>query len=136
MAYTYKQKVLFKYCDPAGMVFYPRYFEMLNDTVEAFFEDVLNLPFDLLHETSAIPTVEITTRFRAPSRLGDKLEILLQVQKVGRSSLGLSFKFMCQDQVRLEAESTLVHIDLNGRPQEWPNATRSLLVAQAAMASD
>ena len=36
MSFTLTQKVLFKHCDPAGIVFYPRYFEMINDCVEAF----------------------------------------------------------------------------------------------------
>ncbi|MEL6103010.1 MAG: acyl-CoA thioesterase, partial [Pseudomonadota bacterium] len=28
MSFQFLQKVLFKHCDPAGIVFYPRYFEM------------------------------------------------------------------------------------------------------------
>ncbi|CPO21707.1 4-hydroxybenzoyl CoA thioesterase [Bordetella pertussis] len=27
-------EVRFRHCDPAGIVFYPRYFEMINDFVE------------------------------------------------------------------------------------------------------
>ena len=30
------KRVRFAHCDPAGIVFYPRYFEMLNELVEAF----------------------------------------------------------------------------------------------------
>jgi 4-hydroxybenzoyl-CoA thioesterase len=40
MAFVMNQKVLFKHCDPAGVVFYPRYFEMINDCVEALFDDI------------------------------------------------------------------------------------------------
>ena len=45
MAFTYPHKVLFRHCDPAGIVFYPRYFEMMNDTVEAFFGTALDAPW-------------------------------------------------------------------------------------------
>lgn len=36
MEFSYRQKVLFMHYDPAGIVFFPRYFEMMNDCVEAF----------------------------------------------------------------------------------------------------
>ena len=36
MRFTMPQKVQFKHCDPAGIVFYPRYFELLNDTLLGF----------------------------------------------------------------------------------------------------
>ena len=39
-----RRKVLFKHCDPAGIVFHPRYFETVNDCVAAFF-DALGDPF-------------------------------------------------------------------------------------------
>ena len=57
------QKVLFKHCDPAGIVFYPRYFEMVNDCVEAFFDEALGLPFEDLHDSGAMPTAQIQTKF-------------------------------------------------------------------------
>ena len=41
MAYARTIPVEFNHCDPAGIVFYPRYFEMVNSVVENFFlEDV------------------------------------------------------------------------------------------------
>ena len=27
------QEITFRQCDPAGIVFYPRYFEMMNDVI-------------------------------------------------------------------------------------------------------
>jgi 4-hydroxybenzoyl-CoA thioesterase len=45
MHYQFFQKVLFKHCDPTGIVFYPRFFEMINDAVEAMFSDLLDRPF-------------------------------------------------------------------------------------------
>jgi len=46
-AYTYEEKVVFRHCDPAGIVFFPRYFEMINDCVESFFSEVLDWPFEV-----------------------------------------------------------------------------------------
>ena len=41
MSFTTTRKVRFEHCDPAGIVFYPRYFEMINGTVEDWFEEDL-----------------------------------------------------------------------------------------------
>ena len=53
------QKILFKHCDPAGIVFFPRYFEMINDCVEEFFAEMLDWPFETLLKTNGVPTVAI-----------------------------------------------------------------------------
>jgi len=133
MAYfTYIQKILFQHCDTAGIVFYPRYFEMINATVEAWFDEGLNVPFSELHlqRGSAIPTVTIDTTFLAPSRLGDVLTISLHITKLGRSSMGLSItgadQGASQNAGRFETTLTLVHTNLEtGRPQSWPDDIRA-----------
>jgi len=127
VAFLYPQKVMFKHCDPAGIVFYPRYFEMINDCVEAFFEDVLALPFSALHKTGGVPTAEITTRFTAPSRLGDILSIRLDVTKLGRSSVGVQIQAECGEQTRFYANSTLVFVNELGKPTSWPAPVREKL---------
>ena len=129
MAYTHPQKIKFKHCDPAGIVFYPRYFEMINDCVEAFFEDVLRYPFGPMHPNNGVPTVQIETQFSAPSRLGEVIEITLSVQKAGRSSLDFSFVAVGAGQKRFAASSTLVHVGPDGRPAAWPEAVKAILQA-------
>ena len=58
MAFTTQRKVRFQHCDPAGIVFYPRYFEMINSVVEDWFEEVLQHDFNKLHVESGtgVPT--------------------------------------------------------------------------------
>jgi 4-hydroxybenzoyl-CoA thioesterase len=126
MSFTFKQKVLFKHCDPAGIVFYPRYFEMINDAVEAFFDEVLDLPFERMHPETGVPTAAIDIRFRAPSRHGDRLAIALTPVKLGRTSLDLTVVATCGDETRFEARHTLVHVD-GMRPAPWPEAARAVL---------
>lgn len=128
MAFLFPQKVLFKHCDPAGIVFYPRYFEMINDCVEAFFDDDLGLPFARLHKIGGVPTAQISTRFHAPSRHGDALILSLFVTRAGRSSLALAFRATCDGDIRFAATSTLVLVDENGRPTPWPDTIKQKLL--------
>ena len=125
--FVFPQKILFKHCDPAGIVFYPRYFEMMNDCVEAFFSDALNAPFEDLHKTGATPTVAIDTNFQSPSHHGDHLTIALAVTHVGNTSVGLRMLAQCNGQSRFETTSTLVKVNLKGRPEPWPDGLRTAL---------
>lgn len=125
MAFTYPQKVRFKHCDPAGMVFYPRYFEMMNDCIEAFFETAVEVPFEVLHQSHSVPTAAIETRFHAPSRHGDTLELTLRLTRLGRTSLGYEMQASCGAERRFTTTATLVHISAqDGRPEPWPAAMR------------
>ena len=127
MGFTTQRKVRFQHCDPAGIVFYPRYFEMINSVVEDWFEEVVQRDFNQLHVESGtgVPTAAIDTQFHAPSRLGERLTFELAVQAVGRSSLTLQIIAYCGDQKRLTSRSTLVYVDLNsGQPMPWTEAMR------------
>ena len=90
-AFAKDQKVLFRHCDPAGIVFYPRYFEMINSVIENFFADVLGYSFARItvQDRCSVPTVRIEVDFRAPSRLGEKVDFALEVGRIGRASAQL-----------------------------------------------
>lgn len=136
MRFIMPQKVMFKHCDPAGIVFYPRYFEMMNDCVEMFFEQILGCPFETLHDFGGVPTAEISVQFKAVSRLGDRLKISLKCVKIGRSSLGLETLAHCGDELRFAAKSTLVFVNLDGRPTPWPDDMRAKLEQQMKEETD
>ena len=125
MTFKYHQKVLFKHCDPAKIVFYPRYFEMMNDAVEVFFDEALDWPFEKMHETNGVPTVAISTQFQAPSRHGDHLVLQIEATKLGKASMDIVTRATCDDQLRFETTTTLVCVNRDGRPEAWPDAVRS-----------
>ena len=62
--FTKQEKIRFKHVDYAGIVFYPRFLEMLNDLVEDWFEEALDRPFSKIHETNGIPTVDLKVQFK------------------------------------------------------------------------
>jgi 4-hydroxybenzoyl-CoA thioesterase len=126
--FTLQQKVRFQHCDPAGIVFYPRYFEMVTATVEEWFAQRLGVPFEMLHGPlgAAVPTASISADFHAPSRLGDVLEFRLKPTRIGRSSVGLSIAAYCGAEKRLTMESTLVFTRENAsKPDSWPDDLRA-----------
>ena len=128
--FSLTQKVLFKHCDPAGIVFYPRYFEMLNDIVEEFFDSTLNMPFRGMHPDNGIPTAQISATFSAPSRLGDVLHLDLEITELGRSSMKFGFATHCDGELRFSAKSVVVFVDKHGKSTPWPDALRQTIQTQ------
>jgi 4-hydroxybenzoyl-CoA thioesterase len=130
VVFEFQQKVLFKHCDPAGIVFYPRYFEIINDCVEAFFDEVLGWPFETLLKDGGVPTVQIATEFKAPNRHGDWLVLELRVAKLGRTSMSLEIAASTGGEARFEVKQTLVCVDKTGKPRVWPEAVQDMLKAK------
>lgn len=125
--FTKPQKVKFQHCDAAGIVFYPRFMEMLNELVEDWFEEELGFPFKELHHGEGIPTADLKVAFVSPARLGDVFVKSLTVSKLGNSSLTYNFKFAFEDRIVLQGECTLVHVGLSQdqlKSQPWSNSVR------------
>ncbi len=123
--------VEFNHCDPAGIVFYPRYFEMTNSVIENFFGEVLDYPFSrmILQDRCGVPTVRVETDFRAPSRLGDRLDFAVEVRRLGRTSAGFRLEARCGGELRLTADLTLVWVTANLKPKPWPDDLRRKITA-------
>ena len=126
MTFVMVQKVLFKHCDPAGIVFFPRYFEMMNDCVEAFFDEI-GLPFDEMHRWGGVPTVKIATEFHSASRHGEMLDLALVVRRIGGASLDLTITTTCQGDLRMTYDATLVMITKDMKPKRWDAKLRTAL---------
>ena len=114
MNFTKTEKIRFKHVDYAGIVFYPRFLEMLNDLVEEWFEEALDRPFSKIHETNGIPTVDLKVQFKKAARIGETLTKSLWVKNLGGASVTCGFKFEDEaGKTCLEGEVTLVNVALN-----------------------
>ncbi|MCJ2182436.1 acyl-CoA thioesterase [Novosphingobium sp. 1949] len=130
MPFTTTTTVRFADVDPAGIVFYPRYFEMLNGAVEDWFAKDLGLNFATMHLKNRIgvPTVKLETEFLSPSELGDTLEIHILPRSLGRTSCAFDALFTGAGRDRLKASVVLVCMDLDTqRPVQWPAAVREAI---------
>jgi len=112
--FTKLEKIKFKHIDYAGIVFYPRFLEMLNDLVEDWFEEALDRPFSKMHQTNGIPTVDLKIQFKNPARLGEVLTKKLWVKDIGFASMLCGFQFINEKEVTvLEGEVTLVNVKIS-----------------------
>jgi len=125
--FTTERSVRFADCDAAGIVFFPRYFEMLNGVVEDWFAGPLQVSFRELHVNRrvSVPTAAVEARFIAPSRLEDELTFALTVTRLGRSSCSLRHRISAGGTLRFEASQTFVYVGLSLKPEPWPEDLRA-----------
>ncbi|WP_295072875.1 thioesterase family protein [Tabrizicola sp.] len=128
MTYERLIQIEFNHCDPAGIVFYPRYFEMVNSVIENFFADVVGRSFASMHfgASNGVPTVAMEAVFQKASRLGEKVRFTLRVEKVGGSSVKMWVEGHGPDGLRLKVGMTLAWID-GMKAAPWPAEMRAAL---------
>jgi 4-hydroxybenzoyl-CoA thioesterase len=104
--------VRFGHCDAAGWVFYPRYFEMISDFVEDWFEDGLaaSAPGLFHHKQILTPSVHFTVDFVKPTRYGDRLTFNLWTVKIGNTSCEVRIEASHQGELRMRVRQVLVFI--------------------------
>ena len=117
--YVFKAPVRFTHTDPAGYVFFPRFFEMFQAAVEDWFSYGMGVNYaDLILEKGiGLPTAHAECDFKAPVKLGELIEFTLTLEKLGTSSITIIIAGRVNGEERLRAKLVLVAIELvNGRP--------------------
>jgi 4-hydroxybenzoyl-CoA thioesterase len=125
-----KRLVRFSHCDPAGIVFFPRYLELLNGVVEDWWAHISKPWAEIIYERRlGTPTVQLNSTFLAPSKLGETIYFHLAVGNVGRSSLELRHRIIGADgRERARFEQFLVLASLeNLRSMPWPEDFRQAI---------
>jgi 4-hydroxybenzoyl-CoA thioesterase len=81
-------------CDPAGIVYYPRYFAMFDTATHHLFEAAGWKKRDLLSEFDIVgyPMVDTRARFVIPSGFGDDIVIETCVAAIRNSSFDVEHK--------------------------------------------
>ena len=90
--FSVEYPILFSHCDPAGIVYFPRFFDLLHRAMEDWFTFGLEERFAdfIMKQKLGIPTVGTKVDFVGPARFGDLLKVELRVAKLGSSSIDLA----------------------------------------------
>jgi 4-hydroxybenzoyl-CoA thioesterase len=112
-------------CDPAGIIFYPRYFEMFDTSTTVLIERALGMnKIDYLkaYAFAGHPLVETRARFRVPTRFGDEVAIETALVECGRSSFKVEHRLTKAGALAVEGFETRVWVV---RPADDPSRIRS-----------
>ncbi|MEZ5995809.1 MAG: hotdog domain-containing protein [Hyphomonadaceae bacterium] len=130
MKFTRDIVVRFEHCDAAGLMFYPRFYALVNEMVEDWFA-VLGRPFAAMHVTQrkGVPTVKIDAQFERPARMGERLRQQLHVAHLGHSSCRVLHEALVDNKRVAWFEHTIVFVDLDTmKAEEWPLDLRAAMI--------
>lgn len=116
-------------CDPAGIVFFPRYFAFFDACTAGMFEAV-GLPKPALlkkYDIVGFPVVETGASFHVPSKFGDTITIETTIVEWRRSSFRVQHRVLKGETLAIEAHETRVWV---GRHPDDPEAIKSRPVPQ------
>ena len=106
--------VRFGECDPAGVTYYPIYFDWFHQAMEACFEQHLSLPYAKMLETVGFPAIHTSATFHKPLPVGEVVSIRVEIGHMGRSSIVWRFTvFNSEKSVATVGEVKTVCIAVN-----------------------
>ena len=115
--FAHDQLVRFSHCDPAGIVYYPWFFDMTHATKEDWFAHGLGYPHAdlMLRRRIGTPTVRIEAEFLKPLEMGETVRYELRVLKLGNASVNLSISGRKDGVEHLRITQTIVFMSLETR---------------------
>jgi 4-hydroxybenzoyl-CoA thioesterase len=100
-------------CDPAGIVYYPRYFAIFDACTSALIERALGMTkHDYLkaYDFSGHPLVNAHSRFIIPTRFGDDVTVESTVAEFRRSSFDVRHRLRKNGALAVEGLETRVWV--------------------------
>lgn len=98
-------------CDPAGVVFNSRFFEVFDQSTWLLFEAALGVkPRELAKAFNiiGIPLVDARANFLKPAKFGDIVEITSQIAEFRRSSFEIEHRLSVDGELAVEGGETRV----------------------------
>ena len=113
VAFTYRRQVTIEWgqCDPAGIVFNSRFFEIFDTNTWKLFEAALGVKPRELAGTfgiAGIPLVDASANFITPIRFGDVVDMTSRVREFHRSSFDVEHCLSVNGQLAVEGAETRV----------------------------
>lgn len=112
-------------CDPAGIVFYPQFFRMMNTGTHKMFEHA-GLAF---HEmvarfgTAGVPMLDVQSTFKSPARFGDRVTLETEVTEWREKTFLVRHVMRNADRVVFEAREVRAWAKLD---PSTPNRIRAV----------
>jgi 4-hydroxybenzoyl-CoA thioesterase len=99
------------HCDPAGIVFNPRFFELFDTNSWKLFETALGVKQEALASTYGIigiALVDARANFMKPARFGDAIEIASRIKEFRRSSFDVEHLITIDGALAVEGGETRI----------------------------
>jgi len=109
----YKTRIEWGDCDPAGIIFYARYFDIFDVSTTVMLERALGMKkIDYLkaYDFFGHPLLETRARFLKPTRFGDDVVVETAVVACGQSSFKIEHRLSLAGTLAVEGYETRVWV--------------------------
>jgi acyl-CoA thioester hydrolase len=120
-------EIAFGDTDASGWMHFPNVFKYVEAAEHVFLRSRGVLVFD--REQGGWPRVKVACDFKRPFQCGDKFEVLLEILRIGASSVMWNFEILnAAGEVAAFGSMTNVRVDREGRPQIISDEERAALI--------
>jgi 4-hydroxybenzoyl-CoA thioesterase len=103
---TTQREILIEWgdCDPAGIVYFPRYFAYFDSCTAGHFANAGIPKPELIRKYNIIgfPVVDVRANFRLPSSFGDRVIIETRIARWGNSSFDVEHRLLRSGELAIE----------------------------------
>jgi 4-hydroxybenzoyl-CoA thioesterase len=134
LTYTRNTRIEWGDCDPAGIVFYPRYFALFDSCTTGLFSKALGMSkfqFTRHYKFAGYPMVDTRARFLKPTKFGDDVVIETRVKEFRRSSFDVEHRLTLDGELCVECLDTRVWVE---RLADDPDKIKSAPIPQEVIA--
>jgi 4-hydroxybenzoyl-CoA thioesterase len=121
-------------CDPAGIIYYPRYFQIFDTCTTVMIERALGMnkiDFLKVYNFIGYPVLDTRARFHKPTRYGDDVAIETKLTEYGRSSFKVEHRLSKAGTLAAEGFETRVWA---ARDPEDPEQIKAQSIPEAVLA--
>jgi 4-hydroxybenzoyl-CoA thioesterase len=114
-AWSTIRMVRFSDCDPAGILYTPRFVDLVNGVVEDFFPARLRIDYHALIQTERVGLgyKSADCDFFKPALMGDRLQFTVIVEHIGRTSVIFSIHCVREIEEIMRCRLVMVTTSLN-----------------------
>ncbi len=124
----FKTSILVRFgdLDAAGIAYYPNLVNFLHEAFEDFFAGHVGRPYpEVFRDGLGFPTVKVEMEFLSPVHYGDRVDIAVIVERVGKSSVQVRYEGSVGGWPVFRARNTAVVVDMRTfRPTPLPPSLR------------
>ncbi len=134
LTYVRNTRIEWGDCDPAGIVFYPRYFAMFDSCTTGLFSQALGMSkFEFIkhYDFLGYPMVDTRAKFLKPTKFGDDVVIETTVTEFRRSSFDVRHQISLKGELAVECFDTRVWA---GRDPDNPERIKAKPIPEEVIA--
>ena len=108
--FTYNTTIRLHNTDAAGVLFFGDIYDIVNAALEEYLESIeFSIAYIINESNFVLPVVHLEADYKSPLKVGNKISVIVELEKIGSSSLTLTFKFLNKEK-KIMCTAKTVHV--------------------------